>query len=347
MWRSIFKGPCRTTSRSTCKSALFCGECVERCILENCSCGWRPAAGLSPEVNASLRQLIARGKEDRPGDDPEDLPSRGSSAHLRGPCEANCHRGKTTGSRSPSAPSSATSLKGARRAAQDARPPGARWRWWGPEPAEGSGGSDWRSRGNAVSLLDAARVRADSCARPSPPSAAEEVVSQELGLLVKLGVRFSGGVGVTTPRGPGGLEAKFVAVSWRWAWAAAAAGDRRRGTRRGPSRPGASAGLPRGLGARPLRPGGGYRRGQLGGGRRPDRPAPGCPAGDGGESGEARPDAGLRFGGGRGRGRGSGIPGHMGPRRWWAARGGAQGGAPALPGGAGRDGPSAPASTTA
>lgn len=200
------------------QKCTFCGECVERCILDNLRMRQAPcqqACPLGLNVQAYV-QLIARGREDMAREVvSRDLPFPETIGRICDhPCEGQCHRHKITGR--------AVSIRALKRylfegrpyaAPQPAPPSGRRVAVVGAGPAGLLASFDLALRGHEVNLLEA-DARPGGLMRWAIPSfrLPVEILDRELGVLETLGVRLQCGVRVGREHSLEMLEREFDAV---------------------------------------------------------------------------------------------------------------------------------------
>ncbi|MEW6668606.1 MAG: FAD-dependent oxidoreductase [Thermodesulfobacteriota bacterium] len=200
------------------QKCTFCGECVERCILDNLRMRLAPcreACPLGLNVQAYV-QLIARGQEDKAREMvSRDLPFPEIIGRICDhPCEAQCHRGKITGQ--------AVSIRALKRYLFEDRPyvppqaaphTGKRVAVVGAGPAGLLASFDLAVRGHDVTVMEA-DARPGGLMRWAIPSfrLPVEVLERELGVLDRLGVNFQCGAKVGREFSLETLEREFDAA---------------------------------------------------------------------------------------------------------------------------------------
>ena len=200
------------------KKCTTCGECVERCILDNLRMRLAPCRQACPlGVNAQgYVQLISRGMEDKAREAVlRDLPFPEIIGRICDhPCERSCHRFKMTGE--------PVSIRALKRYLFEGKPPvlpepaastGKRVAVVGAGPAGLLAAFDLALKGHDVSVLDA-EERPGGLMRWAIPSfrLPDEVLAREIGWLEKMGVRFQSGVRVGRDRSLESLEKEYDAV---------------------------------------------------------------------------------------------------------------------------------------
>jgi formate dehydrogenase major subunit len=200
------------------KKCTSCGECVERCILDNLRMRLAPCRQACPlGVNAQgYVQLISRGLEDKAREAVvRDLPFPEIIGRICDhPCERNCHRQKITGQ--------AVSIRALKRYLFEGKPAvitepdrrtGKRVAVVGSGPAGLLAAADLAMKGHEVCVFES-EGRPGGLMRWAIPSfrLPEEVLDREIGNLEKLGVRFRCGSGIGGDRSLGSLENDFDAL---------------------------------------------------------------------------------------------------------------------------------------
>lgn len=200
------------------KKCTFCGECVERCILDNLRMRLAPCRQACPlGVNAQgYVQLIARGMEDKAREAVlRDLPFPEIIGRICDhPCERSCHRAKMTGQ--------PVSIRALKRYLFEGKPvdlpapadaTGKRVAVVGSGPAGLLAAWDLAMKGHKVSVHDA-ETRPGGLMRWAIPSfrLPEELLDKEIGRLEKVGVQFQFGSRVGRDLPLDALEKDFDAV---------------------------------------------------------------------------------------------------------------------------------------
>jgi len=178
------------------KKCTSCGECVERCILDNLRMRLAPCRQACPlGVNAQAYvQLISRGQEEKAREAViHDLPFPEIIGRICDhPCERACHRHKMTGQ-----PVSIRALKrylfegNPAVTVEPAPPTGKRVAIVGSGPAGLLAASDLAIKGHEVSIFES-EARPGGLMRWAIPSfrLPEEILDREIGSLERVGVRF-------------------------------------------------------------------------------------------------------------------------------------------------------------
>lgn len=197
---------------------VFCGECVERCILDNLRMRISPCRQACPmEVNSQgYVALIARGEDDKAREMVlRDLPFPEIICHIcDSPCEDRCERKKLTGE--------AVSIKALKRYLFEGRavePPvpalasGHRVAVVGGGPAGLTAAFDLAVKGHQVTILEAEKEKGGLLRWAIPAFRLPmEVVTRELAKLEKLGVTFRYNTRITDDKDLEKLTAEFEAV---------------------------------------------------------------------------------------------------------------------------------------
>ncbi len=197
---------------------ISCGECVERCILDNMRMRLSPCRQVCPmDVNTQgYVALIARGQDDKAREMVlRDLPFPEIMCRICDhPCEANCQRFKLTGQ--------AVSIKALKRYLFDGRPlevpahaspSGHRVAVVGAGPAGLTAAFDLAIKGHQVTVVDSERDLGGLMRWAIPPFRLPvEIITRELSRLEKLGIDFRFGVKITSEEELQELERGFAAV---------------------------------------------------------------------------------------------------------------------------------------
>ncbi|MFZ7126414.1 MAG: FAD-dependent oxidoreductase [Desulfobacterales bacterium] len=198
---------------------IYCGICVDRCILDNLRMKLAPCRQACPlGVNAQgYVRLIARGEDEKAREQVlKDLPFPELLGRICDhPCESNCHRKTVTGE-----PVAIRALKrylfpgsDSVPAPEKSAPTGRRVAVVGSGPAGLTAAFDLAVKGHDVVVLEAAEKPGGLLDRVIPAfRLPEETVFREIGLLESLGVEFRCGVRVGEKPSLEDLEEEFDAV---------------------------------------------------------------------------------------------------------------------------------------
>ena len=198
---------------------LYCGLCVDRCILDNLRMKLAPCRQACPlGVNAQgYVRLIARGEEDKAREQVlKDLPFPEILGRICDhPCEANCHRKAVGGE--------AVAIRALKRylfpgtenlpVPEKAEATGRRVAVVGSGPAGLTAAFDLAVKGHGVVVFEAADKPGGLLDRVIPSfRLPRETVAREIGILESLGVEFRCGVKVGENLSVESLESDFGAV---------------------------------------------------------------------------------------------------------------------------------------
>jgi NADPH-dependent glutamate synthase beta subunit-like oxidoreductase len=198
---------------------IYCGLCVERCILDNLRMKLAPCRQACPlGVNAQgYVKLIARGEEDKAREQVlKDLPFPGILGRVcDNPCEDSCHRKSVTGE--------AVAIRALKRylfpgteslpIPEKAEPTGRSVGVVGSGPAGMTAAFDLAVKGHGVVVFEAAEKPGGMLDRVIPEfRLPRDTVVGEIGVLESLGVEFRCGVEVGENPSFADLEAGFDAV---------------------------------------------------------------------------------------------------------------------------------------
>jgi len=202
------------------KRCTFCGECVDRCILDNLRMRLAPCSqGCPLKLNVQAYvQYIARGQEDKAREAVRrDLPFPEIIGRICDhPCERTCHRSRVTGQ--------PVSIRALKRYLFEGTPPtlphpatasGRRVAVVGSGPAGLLAAFDLAVKGHEVKMLEA-ESRPGGLMRWAIPSfrLPEEVLDRELASLERMGVRIHCNVKVGRDQSLEALEREFDALVW-------------------------------------------------------------------------------------------------------------------------------------